>query len=75
MGDTILDDAAVGLELRLPRATHPHAPTLALKVRPQAGQSGEHIAILSQLDLRLGVGRGSSGGEDIEDEARAVQGS
>ena len=73
MGDTVLDDTAVGLELRLPRATHPHTPTLALEVRPQAGQSGEHIAILSQLDLRLGVGRGSSGGEDIKDEAGAVK--
>ena len=73
VGDTVLDDTAVGLELRLPRATHPHTPTLALEVCPQAGQSGEHIAILSQLDLRLSVGRGSSGGEDIEDEARAVK--
>ena len=60
MGDAVLDDTAVGLELRLPWTTHPHTPTLTLKVRPEAGQSGKHIAVLRQLDLRLGVGRGSS---------------
>ena len=34
VGDAVLDDTAVGLKLRLPRATHPHASTLALEVRP-----------------------------------------
>ena len=30
MGDPILDDPSVGLELRLTRATHPYTPTLTL---------------------------------------------
>ena len=40
VGDTVLDDTAVGLELRLPRATHPHTPTLALNGASTGGSVG-----------------------------------
>ena len=80
--DALQDDAAVHLELRLTRSAQTHAAlsasaaraaALALKVGPQALQTRQHIAILRQLHLRLGVGRLCAHGEDVEDERRAVQ--
>ena len=42
-------------------------------MRPQALQAWQHVAILRQLHLRLGVGRLGTHGEDVEDERGAVQ--
>ena len=73
LGDSVENDAPVGFELRLARPTHTHAASLTLQVRPQARQTGKHIAVLRQLDLRLGVGSLRALGKDVEDEIRTVQ--
>ena len=40
---------------------------------PEALQTRQHVTILRQFDLSLGVGGLCAHGKDIEDEARAVQ--
>ena len=40
---------------------------------PKALQPGQHIAILGQFHLRLGVGRLGAHSEDVEDKRRAVE--
>ena len=78
------DDAAVHFELCFARAAQSHAAafatagtarstTLALKVRPQALQAREHVAVLCQLYLCFGIGGLGSHGEDVEDERGAVE--
>ena len=78
------DDAAVHFELCLARTSQAHtsafassgtsgATALTLKVRPKALQAGEHIAVLSQLHLRLGVGGLRPHGKDVEDEGSTVE--
>ena len=76
------DDASVHLELRLARSAQSHrafaaaaarAAALSLEVRPEALQARQHVAVLCQLDLRLGVGRLGSHGEDVENETGAVE--
>ena len=78
----VQDDASVHLELCLARSSQTYrafaaaaarAAALSLEVRPEALQARQHVAILSQLDLRLGVGRLCPHGEDVEDERRAVE--
>ena len=81
-GHAVQDDASVHLQLRLTRSTQTHrafptagarAASLSFEVRPQALQAGQHVLVLRQLYLRLGVGRLCPHGEDVEDERRAVQ--
>lgn len=76
------DDASVHFELRLAWSAQSHrafsstatrAAALSLEVSPEALQAREHIPVLCQLDLRLGVGRLSAHGKDVEDKRRAVQ--
>ena len=78
----VQDDAAVHLELCLARSSQSYrafaaaaarAAALSLEVRPEALQARQHVAILCQLDLRLGIGRLCAHGEDVEDERRAVE--
>ena len=78
----VQDDASVHLQLCLTRSAQSHgtlsaaaarAAALSLKVRPQPLQTGQHVAILRQLHLRLGIRRLGTHGEDVEDEARAVE--
>ena len=40
---------------------------------PEPLQAGQHVAVLGQLHLRLGVGRLGPHGENVEDERRAVE--
>ena len=40
---------------------------------PEALEARQHVAILRQLHLRLGVGRLGAHGKDVEDEAGAVE--
>jgi len=42
-------------------------------VGPEALEARQHVAILRQLHLRLGVGRLGAHGKDVEDEAGAVE--
>ena len=81
-GDAVQDDTTVHLQLCLARAAQSHtalaatrtgAAALAFQVGPQALQSGQHIAILRQLHLRLGLGRLGTHGKDVEDERCPVQ--
>ena len=78
---TVEDDSAVHLELRLTRtakayrsfsAARARTATLTFEVGPHALQARQHIFVLSQLHLRLGVGRLGTHGEDVEDELCAV---
>lgn len=46
---------------------------LPLEVGPQARQPRQHVFVVGQLHLRLGVGRLGPRHEDVEDQARAVQ--
>ena len=76
------DDTAVHLQLRLTRTTQTHctlaataarAAALSFQVRPQALQSRQHIAVLCQLHLGLGLSRLGSHGEDVQNQTRTVQ--
>ena len=76
------DDATVHFELCLAWPAQSHrafaaaatrAAALTFEVSPKALQAGEHIPVLCQLDLCLGIGRLSAHGKDVEDERRAVQ--
>ena len=55
------------------RAAHAYAAALTLQVSPHAGEAGEQILILGQLHLGAGVGRACTLGEDVENEAGAVE--
>ena len=46
---------------------------MSLEVCPEALQARQHVAVLRQLYLRLGVGRLCTHGKDVKDEARAVE--
>ena len=76
------DDAAVHLELGLTRTSQSHrafaaararTASLAFQVGPQSLQAGQHIAVLRQLHLGLGIGGLRPHGEDVEDERGAVE--
>ena len=71
--DAVEDDAAVGLDLCLTGAAHADTAALTLEVGPHARQSRQQVLVLGELDLRLGAGRLRAAGEDVEDEARAVE--
>ena len=72
-GYAALDDASVGLDLCLARASHADTALLTLEVGPHSCQSREQILILRQLHLRLGRGGLCAAGEDVEDQARTVE--
>lgn len=76
------DDTAVHLQLRLTRAaksygaftaTSATATSLTFQVSPQALQARQHVAMLRQFHLRLRLGRLGTHGEDVKDEAGAVE--
>ena len=76
------DDTAVHLQLRLTRTTQAHgtlaataagATALTFQVGPQALQTRQHVAMLRQFHLRLGLGSLGSHGEDVKDERGAVE--
>ena len=71
------DDTTVHLELCLARATQSHgaltattagATTLSLEVCPQTLKTWQHVAMLSELDLSLGLSRLCPHSENVEDE-------
>ena len=76
------NDAAVHFELRFARAAQTYrtfaaagarAAALSLEVRPQTLQARQHVTVLRQLHLRLGIGGLGAHGKDIENKARAVE--
>jgi len=62
----------VGFELGLTRATHADTATLALEVSPATYQSGTHVIKLGQFNLELAFMGTGALGENIEDQAGAV---
>lgn len=70
----VAHDAAVGLDLAFARAAaRARAAALPFEVRPQTGQTGQHVFVLSQLHLCLGVGSLRAREEDVQNQARAVE--
>ena len=73
-GNAVADDASVGLDFALARtAAGSRTAALPLEVGPQTRQAGQHVLVVGQLHLRLGIGRLRPRHEDVEDQARAVQ--
>ena len=75
--DPVAGQPAVGLDLRLARSsgsdTAVDAPrSESLQVRPQAPHPRQVVFELGELDLKLALGAVRVGGEDVEDDRRAV---
>ena len=70
--DAVAREAAVGLDLALPRSARADPAAEALEVAPQAAHAREVVFELGQLDLQLALGAGGVRGEDVEDHRRAV---
>ena len=49
------------------------AGRLAHQVRPHAGEAGQQVFVLRQLDLQLALARACALGEDVQDKPAAVQ--
>ena len=73
-GDAVADDSAVGLDHTLTgTAARSRTAALPLEVGPQSRQSRQHVFVVGQLDLRLGIGRLSPRQKDVQNQPRAVQ--
>ena len=81
-GDALQDDTAVHLQLGLARSAQSHASlaaaatgaaALTFEVGPEPLQSGQHISVLGQFHLGLGLGRLCAHGEDVENQTGAVE--
>ena len=70
--DPVARQAAVGLDLRLPRPPRADPAAEPLEVAPQPAHPREVVLQLGQLDLQLALGAARVGGEDVEDHRRAV---
>jgi hypothetical protein len=72
-GDTLADQAAVGLELGLTGAAGADAGAEAFEVGPLATEAGEDVLELGQFDLEAALAGAGVLGEDVEDEGGAVE--
>src|SRR5205823_13410228 len=72
MRDTVANDAAIELDLRLADAARADAAGLPLEVRPGARQARQRVLELRELDLRARLAAARAAGEDVEDQAAAV---
>src|SRR5207248_5301663 len=68
----IADQPAVGFELRFAGAAQSDAAGLPLEVSPAAHQARRQMLELGQLDLELAFGAVGALGEDVENEAHAI---
>ena len=76
--DLAPDVAAVGFELGLAGAARTYGGGssrggLAHEVAPHTGQPRQQVLVLRELDLELALARARPLGEDVEDEAGAVE--
>ncbi len=67
------NDAAIGLELRLARATQSDTALLALEVRPTAYQPAAEVLELRELDFQLAFEAAGALREDVKDQAVAIE--
>src|SRR6266568_1183561 len=72
MRDAVADDAAVELQLRLADAARPDAARLPLEMRPGARQPRQRVLELRQLHLRARLPAPRAAGEDVENQAAAI---
>ena len=72
--DALLQQAAIGFQLRLTGAAQADGTAaLALQVGPAADQARGHVAQLRQFHLQLAFVAARALGEDVQDQAGAVQ--
>ena len=72
-GDVVADDTAVGLDFAFARsASCSGTASLPFQVCPHACQAWQHVFVLCQLHLCLGIGRLCPLDEDVQNEPRAV---
>src|SRR5262249_21781975 len=72
MRDAVADDAAVELERVPADPARAGAPRLPLEVRPRARQARQGVFELRQLNLRARLAAARAAGEDVENQAAAV---
>src|SRR5450759_5205626 len=70
--DAVTDEAPVRLQLRLTGAAGADAAAGSREMCPQSSQARQLIFELSQLDLESTFVRLGVQGEDVEDQARAI---
>ena len=71
--DPTVDEPAVHLELRLARTAQSDPAFLALQMSPSAHEPRGQVGQLGEFHLQLAGERTCALGEDIEDQARAVE--
>ena len=72
--DALADEAAIQFQLRLARTAQADAAAaLPLQVGPAAHQARGHVPVLGQLHLQLAFEGAGALGEDVQDEAGAIQ--
>ena len=67
------EQATVGFELGLPRPAQADTALLALQVGPATHQPGGKVGELGQFYLKLALEGTGALGEDVQNEARAIQ--
>lgn len=71
--DLVADEAAVGLQLGLARATSTDAALQPFQVGPLAAEAGEDVFVLSELDLEPALAGAGMLGEDVQNEGCTIE--
>jgi len=70
--DPLAEQTPVGFKLGFARPTQADTALLTLQVRPTAHQAGRHVLQLRQFDLQLAFMASGALGEDVENQAGAI---